>query len=203
MDNRATFDFPRPLHIEGLGLQLREWTADDVADLVALYDDPEIDRWTPVPSPFDAEAARAYLAAAEQQAAEGRTVQLAITTDGGPPQGEILLFRSATDERDLELAYGVGPAYRGRGLATRAVRLVVRFARRRVGGRRVVLCIEEGNGASEAVAKAAGFALTDDEPIVRTAKGREVVLRTWSHLDGEDVLSEGQSDGVLGEGRRR
>ncbi|MFI6493852.1 GNAT family N-acetyltransferase [Streptomyces sp. NPDC050564] len=191
MDVQPMFDFPRPLHIEGLGLQLREWCADDVADLVALYDDPEIDRWTPVPSPFDAEAARVYLAAAEQKAAERQTVQLAITTDGGRPQGEILLFRSAADARDVELAYGVGPAYRGRGLATRAVRLAVHFAKRRAGPRRVVLCIEDGNAASEAVAKAAGFVLTDEDPVRREAKGREVVLRTWSHLDGGEAASDG------------
>ncbi|MET9904156.1 GNAT family N-acetyltransferase [Streptomyces sp. NPDC006446] len=188
MDSRPTFDFPGPLRIDGLGLHLREWSDDDVADLVALYDDPEIDRWTPVASPFDTEAALAYLAAAEQKSAEGRAVQLAITTDGERPEGEILLFPGSADERDVELAYGVGAAYRGRGLATRAVRLVVDFARRQVGGRRIVLCIEDGNTASEGVAKAAGFVLADDEPVVRTAKGRVVVLRTWSHLEDEGPL---------------
>ncbi|MFF3405514.1 GNAT family N-acetyltransferase [Streptomyces sp. NPDC002742] len=185
MDSRPTFDFPGPLRIAGLGLHLREWSDDDAADLVALYDDPEIDRWTPVASPFDAQAALAYLAAAEQKSAEGRGVQLAITTDGERPRGEILLFRGTGDERDVELAYGVGAAYRGQGLATRAVRLVVDFAHRHVGGRRIVLCIEDGNTASEGVAKAAGFVLAGDEPVLRTAKGRDVVLRTWSHLEGE------------------
>ncbi|WP_406369399.1 GNAT family N-acetyltransferase [Streptomyces sp. NBC_00647] len=188
MDSRPTFDFPGPLRIDGLGLQLREWSDDDVADLVALYDDPEIDRWTPVASPFDTEAALAYLAAAEQKSTEGRAVQLAITTDGERPEGEILLFHGSADERDVELAYGVGAAYRGRGLATRAVRLVVDFARRHVGGRRIVLCIEDGNTASEGVAKAAGFVLAADEPVVRTAKGRVVVLRTWSHLEDDGPL---------------
>ncbi|MFF0139264.1 GNAT family N-acetyltransferase [Streptomyces sp. NPDC005227] len=186
MNSRPTFHFPGPLRIDGLGLLLREWSDDDVADLVALYDDPEIDRWTPVASPFDTAAALAYLAAAEQKSAEGRAVQLAITTDGWLPRGEILLFPGSGDERDVELAYGVGAAHRGRGLATRAVRLAVDFARRHVGGRRVVLCIEDGNAASEGVARSAGFLLADDDPVVRTAKGRDVVLRTWSRsADGE------------------
>lgn len=183
MDSRPTFDFPRPLRIGGLGLHLREWSDDDAADLVALYDDPEIDRWTPVASPFDTEAALAYLAAAEQKAAERRGMQLAITTDGRRPRGEILLFPGTADDRDVELAYGVGAAHRGRGLATRAVRLVVDFAHRRVGGRRVVLCIEGGNTASQAVAEATGFVLTADPPLVRTTKGRDVVLWTWSHVE--------------------
>ncbi|MFC3572182.1 GNAT family N-acetyltransferase [Streptomyces yaanensis] len=179
MDDLPTFDPGRPVLLEGLGLRLREWADDDVPDLVALYDDPEMDRWTPVASPFGVEEARAYLAAARKKRTQGRSVQLAITADGLRPQGEILLFRSAADERDVELAYGVGAAYRGQGLASRAVRLAVGHATREAGARRVVLCIEAGNMASEAVAKSAGFGLGDDEPVIRAAKGREVVLRTW------------------------
>ncbi|MEU9287405.1 GNAT family N-acetyltransferase [Streptomyces sp. NPDC048275] len=185
MNNRPTFTLPTPLRLEGFGIHLREWSDDDGPDLVAMYDDPEIDRWTPVASPFDAEAARKYLAAARDQRAAGHSVQLAVITDGGPAQGEILLFRSAADERDVELAYGVGAAHRGHGLASRAVRLVTEYVVLHIAVRRVVLRIEEGNTASERVAKATGFALTDDEPVVRTAKGREVVLRTWSHPGGD------------------
>ncbi len=44
-----------------------------------------------------------------------------------------------------------------------------------------MLRIEAGNAASEAVARSTGFALADDEPVVRTSKGRELVLRTWRH----------------------
>ncbi|WP_369241585.1 GNAT family N-acetyltransferase [Streptomyces sp. R21] len=179
MESRATFTLPAALQLEGFGIRLREWSDDDVADLAALYDDPEIDRWTPVPSPFDVEAARVYLAAARRKRTEGLSVQLVITTDGLRPLGEVLLFRSAADERDVELAYGVGAPYRGRGLASNAVRLVAEYAARHIGARRTVLCIEEGNAASEAVARATGFVLTGDEPVLRTAKGREVVLRTW------------------------
>ena len=64
MESRATFMFPVPLLIQGNGVQLREWSDDDMADLTAIYDDHEMDRWTPVASPFDAAAAQVYLAAA-------------------------------------------------------------------------------------------------------------------------------------------
>ncbi|MGW0826589.1 GNAT family N-acetyltransferase [Streptomyces sp. NPDC002845] len=184
MDSELPLTFPSPFRLEGHGVRLREWADDDVQAMVAVYDDPEIDRWTPVVSPFDTEAAHAYIAAARQKRAEERAVQLAITTDGQPPLGEVMLFRGAADERDIEIAYGVGPAHRGKGLASKAVRLVTEYAVRHTGARRVVLSIEEGNTASEAVAKATGFELTDDDPVVRTSKGREVVLRIWSHRDG-------------------
>lgn len=180
--------FPPPfppsgsLRLEGQGLHLREWDeSDDVPALVKLYDDPQISRWTPVPSPFDAEAAGLYLAAASDARAEGRRIQLAITTDGMQPQGEILLFRSDVDARDIELAYGIGPQFRRQGLATRAVRLATDYALRQLAPRRVLLRIEAANVASEAVAKAASFRLTGDEPVLRDSRGRQVLLRTWAY----------------------
>lgn len=179
MDTNRTFTLVPPARLEGYGVRLRTWADGDLADLVTLYDDPEMARWTPVASPFDIEAARAYLAGAEEGRAEGRKVQLAITTDGVLPRGEVLLFRSAADERDLELAYGVGPAHRGQGLAGRAVRLAAEYALREIRPRRVVLCIAAGNAASEAVARSCAFGLADEPPVRRVSRGREIVLRTW------------------------
>ncbi|MGW6009434.1 GNAT family N-acetyltransferase [Streptomyces sp. NPDC055210] len=180
MDSPLTLDTPSHLRLEGEGVHLREWSEDDLDALIALYDDPEIARWTPVASPFDPPAARVYLAEAQEARAQGRKVQLAITTDGGLPRGEVLLFPSKADERDAEIAYGVGAAHRGRGLASRAVRLLSSYALGHTGARRVVLCIEEANTASAAVALRAGFVLTDDEPLLRMSRGREIALRTWS-----------------------
>jgi RimJ/RimL family protein N-acetyltransferase len=180
MDSPLTLAAPAYLRLEGEGVHLREWSEDDVDALIAVYEDPEIARWTPVASPFDTSAALVYLAEAGEARAEGRRVQLAITTDGVLPRGEVLLFRSKADERDVEIAYGVGAAHRGRGLASRSVRLLAAHAVRHTGARRVVLCIEEANAASAAVARAAGFTLTDDEPVLRTSRGREVALLTWS-----------------------
>ena len=82
MDTNKTFTLVPPARLEGYGVRLREWADADLADLVALYDDPEMARWTPVASPFDLDAARAYLAGAREGQAEGRRVQLAVTTDG-------------------------------------------------------------------------------------------------------------------------
>ncbi|MFD2686346.1 GNAT family N-acetyltransferase [Streptomyces phyllanthi] len=179
MDVKEPLHLPSPLQLQGFGLRLREWHDDDVTALVSVYDNPEVARWTPVPSPFDTDTALAYLAAAQVKRADGRGVQLAITTDGRWPLGEVLLFRSLNDPRDVELAYGVGPAHRGRGLASKAVRLVTEYATLHLNPRRVVLRIEAENTASEAVARSAGFELTDDEPVLRRHKDREVVLRTW------------------------
>ncbi|MEE1929606.1 GNAT family N-acetyltransferase [Streptomyces sp. TRM 70351] len=179
-DTRQRLPLPDRLLIEGHGLVLREWSEADLPDLAELYDDPQMARWTPAADPFDAEAARAYLARAREARAQGERVQLAITTDGGRARGEVLMFRCPVDARDVELGYGVAARHRRQGLAARAVRALADHATGHVGARRTVLRIEARNTASEAVAAATGFLLTDEEPVYRDIKGRPAELRTWS-----------------------
>ena len=52
---------PYPLRLTGTGVVLREWRHDDLADLVELLDEPEIARWTPMPSPFESRKLRGYI----------------------------------------------------------------------------------------------------------------------------------------------
>lgn len=54
-------------------------------------------------------------------------VQLAITTDGRMPLGEILLFDPGRPEEG-KLGYAVGMAHRGAHLGGRAARLVMGYA---------------------------------------------------------------------------
>ncbi|MFD9030877.1 GNAT family N-acetyltransferase [Streptomyces sp. NPDC059567] len=189
--SKSEIVLPSSIRISGDGIHLREWSESDLLPLVELYDDPEIDRWTPVPSPFDSRAAREYLTKAREGRGDGRKkAQLAITTDGEQPRGEVLVFRCEIDARDVELAYGVGSRHRRQGLASRSVKLTADYACRRLGARRVLLRIEPENSPSMAVARATGFQLTEDEPITREAKGRQVTLLTWCYADGgADSLS--------------
>ena len=171
--------FPSAIRLAGLGLCLREWGDDDLATMVELFDEPQFARWTPLASPFDLPAARAYMAKAREDRLAGRRVQLAVTADGKRALGQVVLIRHG--ESAVELGYGIGAAHRRQGLATRAVRLMTGFAYDQAAGR-VLLCIEAGNDASEAVARATGFRLTDEEPLRRARSGEPAAdLRTWVH----------------------
>lgn len=167
-------DEPVVVHAEGL--VLREWTSEDLPAMVGLFDEEEIDRWTPLTSPFDEAAATAYLERARAGRAGG-TLQLAITEDGAAPLGEVLLFPTGVDDL-CELGYAVGAAFRGRQLAARALRAVLPLAVR-AGYRRAQLTIAVDNDASNRVAEAAGFRLTD-APLRRAErKGYVLDLATW------------------------
>ncbi|MGP3991595.1 GNAT family N-acetyltransferase [Streptomyces sp. 3N207] len=94
---------------------MREWDDADAPVMVELFDEPQVDQWMPLHHPFDLAAARAYLDRTRR--AEGRSIQLAITSDGHTALGEILLLFAGPDGRRpggpyAELAYAVGVRHR-------------------------------------------------------------------------------------------
>ncbi|MEU4422721.1 GNAT family N-acetyltransferase [Actinoplanes sp. NPDC024001] len=175
---------PYPLRLTGTGIVLREWRPDDLDDLVALLDEPEIARWTPMPSPFDAESGLAYLKRAYHGRTNGSRIQLAITADGGRPLGEVLLFGVNTDLREAELGYLVGRPYRRRGLASAALATLSGYACGTLRLRRLLLRIDPGNTASTSVARRCGYWLTGEAPIRQEGPYGPISLETWEFVDG-------------------
>jgi RimJ/RimL family protein N-acetyltransferase len=178
---------PFPICLTGDGIELREWDPEDLDDLVALLDDPDIARWTPMPSPFDVEAGLAYLKRAQQGRLNGQRIQLAITEDGGKPLGEVLLFGVDTAMKEAELGYLVGAPYRRRGLASRALSLLAGYAQEALGLRRLLLRIDPANTGSTAVARRCGFRLTGEPPILQEGPYGPSSLDTWELVEAQTV----------------
>ncbi|WP_395110780.1 GNAT family N-acetyltransferase [Actinomadura sp. SCN-SB] len=165
------------LRLNGHGLVLRRWREDDLPTMVELFDDPDIAYRTPLASPFDLAAARAYLDKAHRLYIEGQRIQLAITEEGDDrPLGEVLFNRAGRT-----IGYGIGAAHRRRRLAVRAVRVLTDYAHRRLGLPHVYLEIEPDNDPSKGVARAAGYRPTGRPPQPVTDKGRVYTLETWVH----------------------
>ncbi|WP_448321386.1 GNAT family N-acetyltransferase [Streptomyces sp. CO7] len=175
--------FPERMELTGEGLVLRDWTEDDLAAMPALFDHPDIAYWTPIVSPFDEAAGRARLVRTRELRAEGTSILLAITLDGGAPLGEVMLRRAP---EGVEIGYAVGPAHRGQGLAARAVRVMAAYAFEELGAEQVILELEAENAASVGVATRAGFRLLDVPLIEGEEKGRPYVLQTWGLDRGKD-----------------
>ncbi|MFD7864648.1 GNAT family N-acetyltransferase [Streptomyces sp. NPDC059783] len=168
--------FPEHIRLMGEGLVLRDWDETDLGAMPDLFDHPDIAHWTPIVSPFDAEAARARLTKARELRAAGIAVLLAITHDGGAPLGEVMLRRSP---EGTEIGYAVGPAHRGQGIAARAVRVMAAYAFGELGAHQVILELEAENTSSVAVATKTGFRLLDIPLIEGEEKGRAFALQTW------------------------
>jgi RimJ/RimL family protein N-acetyltransferase len=174
---------PFPIKLTGDGIQLREWRSEDLDDLVELLDEPDIARWTPMPSPFDMEAGVAYLKRAHQGRLSGQRIQLVITADGGRPLGEVLLFGVDAGLKEAELGYLVGASYRRRGLASGALSLLAGYAHGSLGLSRLLLRIDPGNVPSTLVARRCGFRLTGEPPILQEGPYGPSSLDTWELVE--------------------
>lgn len=174
--NSTTSFLPGRLELVGEGLILRDWAERDLATMPGLFDHPDVAHWTPLVSPFDAAAAQTRLDRARQLRAEGTAALLAITVHGGAALGEVTLLRAP---EGAEIGYAVGPAHRGQGLASRAVRVMARYAFEKLGAEQVILKLEAENASSVAVATRAGFRRLDVELIEGEEKGRPFAHETW------------------------
>jgi RimJ/RimL family protein N-acetyltransferase len=186
----VTGRLPFPITLTGDGVTLREWQSDDLDDLVELLDEPDIARWTPMPSPFDVAAGIAYLKRAHQGRISGQRIQLAITSDGDRPLGEVLLFGVDAGRKEAELGYLVGAHHRRRGLAARSLSLLSGYARSTLGLSRLLLRIDPANTASCAVAQRCGYRLTGEPPILQEGPYGPSSLDTWELVDARGTRLE-------------
>ncbi len=139
---------------EGPFVVLRPLTDDDVPAIARACDDPDTARFIPgMPAPYTEADARSFLAAARAQWDEGSAYIWAISDDGGELNGTVALH---VGERTA-VGYWVAPWARNRGLATRAVEILVRWAHDEGGYDRLELTTDPGNTASQRVAEKAGF----------------------------------------------
>jgi RimJ/RimL family protein N-acetyltransferase len=139
---------------------LRDVRSDDVPALVEGCRDPLTRRFTAaIPDPYTEEDARRWVALQPSLAAGGRERHFAIAG----AQDDALLGMTGVHHvdraaRSALCGYWVGPRHRGRGVATRALRLLVRWALDEHALVRLGLFADAENVASQRVAEAAGFA---------------------------------------------
>lgn len=139
---------------------LRPWRGADAPSLVQAWLDPEIARWTSVPTRADLAYATKWIDGDVARRARGLALDLVIDVEGAVA-GEIGLSDFDPAAGTAEIGWWTAASHRRRGLAARSVRLVASWAT-------AELCIDTAtarcdptNPGSGAVARAAGFAPLD------------------------------------------
>lgn len=127
-------------------------------EITRVCADPDIQRWTRVPSPYTTDDARRFVLMTIGALAEGTGAHLLVVsaTDRTRLLGCVGVSIDGAD-RSGELGYWVAAEARGRGVATRASRLLLRHAFDHLGVGAVVLQAAVDNTGSNAVARALGF----------------------------------------------
>jgi RimJ/RimL family protein N-acetyltransferase len=148
-------------------IELRPWTLDDVPAIVAACNDAEIKHWIPViPRPYTEADGRAFV---RGDVAGIGTFQFAVTA-GGRVVGSIGM--KVNESHSGQIGYWCDSEARGRGVTTRALRLVCKHSFDELELERLELITDPDNRASQRVAEKVGFR-------------REGVLRSHlAHPDG-------------------
>jgi RimJ/RimL family protein N-acetyltransferase len=151
--------------VEGPTL-LRPWRDSDAAAVTAACQDPEIARWTRVPDNYGEADARAFLLYRYDAVLAGAAAPFAVVSADDRLLGSVALIGIEWPHLSGEVGYWLAREARGRGHATRAVRLICGWGFEALGLERVVLHAATENLASQQVAQRTGFT-------------REAVLRAY------------------------
>lgn len=152
-------------------IHLRPPTEADIDAITEACQDPEIQRWTGVPSPYLREHAVEYLRKCDDERAAGRTENFLAVDDAGRVVGSFGVMELDKAPRYGEIGYWVHRDARGQGVASRGVTLLRDWAAQERGLELVELLIHEDNALSQRVAERTGFLDTGER---RPAPRREL-----------------------------
>ena len=170
--SRPRIEFP----VEGLSdgvVRLRLIGDSDLDAIVEAVQDPDIPRFTTVPSPYGPDEARLWQRTAAAGLRSGSDLAtIVVDAETETLLGSVGLHNLDPESGRCSAGYWVAAPARGRGIAARALRLLCGFAFGELGVQRVELWIEPANAPSLRVAEAVGF-------------HREGLLRSFMHVGGE------------------
>ncbi|MFE1177224.1 GNAT family N-acetyltransferase [Streptomyces sp. NPDC058773] len=160
-------------------LVLRRFEPSDAPAVHAACQDPGIQRWTGVPSPYGLRDAKQFVGTTVPGGwRDDTSYHFAVVTRAAGAlvgaMGLVGLARLRTAERQAELGFWTAKERRGHGYTVEAARGVLRWAFRDLGVERMEWHAEAGNEGSRAVARKLGFRM---EGTLRAKRVREGTRR--------------------------
>ena len=155
--------------LTGGDIRLEPLTAQHAAAMDALARDTDVARFTRIPEPTPDDFGAVWVERYTRGRKEGTNAGFAIVdSESGEFLGFVAIVRLDLDTQEAEAGYMVASRARGRGVATRSLRLLTAWAFEEFPLERIELLIDTENAASEVVAQRSGYT-------------REGVLR-WTYL---------------------
>jgi RimJ/RimL family protein N-acetyltransferase len=181
-----------PVEISAGRLHLRPWQESDEDAVYQACQDPEIQRWTRVPSPYTREDARAFLTRRSPDGWEAGTAASFAVLDAttGALLASVALFD--IEEGSAEVGYWCAPEARGQGVISEAVATICRWGFEALALHRIEWAASVGNWASLAVAQKCGFRFEGRARMGLTTRG-EHHDGWWAALLNTDEVSDQRS----------
>jgi RimJ/RimL family protein N-acetyltransferase len=155
---------PRASLSDGI-VTLRSWRSSDAPAVFAACQDPLIARFVPIPQPYELGDAQAFVERRPADLFDGDEAGFAIVDATTDELLGAIALHGPFGHRAM-FGYWLAPAARGRGVATRALRLIVDWTLATTEVIRLEVYTDVANDASGRVAERAGFE-------------REGVRRAW------------------------
>src|SRR6266516_186720 len=154
-DQPPPLAYPDPPLTDGV-VVLRRWARDDLGCVEEASQDPDIPKGTTVPATFTPAEGLAWIERQWSRPDDGAGVSQAIAdATSDEALGAIVLM--ARQPGTVEIGYWLIPRARGRGLGSRAVGLVARWAVTEAQFARVEALVVPDNISSQRVLEKAGF----------------------------------------------
>lgn len=178
-----------PAHFATGEVVLRPPTHDDVDRIAEICQDPDIQRFTRVPSPYRRSDAEGFVEMAREAIDSGRGAPLLVESEGATVG--CVGFGVHPQDGYGSVGYWMAPEARRRGTATLAVRLLCRWCFDDLRLARLELEAVTTNPASNALAARLGFTLEGTRrsafPLTAVAglPGERADVHVWGLLPGE------------------
>jgi RimJ/RimL family protein N-acetyltransferase len=169
-----------------VAFSLRPLAEEHLDAVGALFDDPDVLRFTRLPIPPPPGFEREWLDRYEAGRRDGTREAFAVVDDDdGTFLGMAMAVDIDREAREVELGYIVAPAARGRGVATAALDELTRWAFAELDALRITLIIDVENQASARVAERCGYVL---EGVMRSSYLKDdlrIDAGLWSRLPSD------------------
>jgi RimJ/RimL family protein N-acetyltransferase len=153
----SALPLPEPPPSDGV-VELRAFRADDAGVAVGWCADADIVQWSGAPEDPTEEAALEWAALTDIAHAGGALALAVVDAASGEVFGSVDIRRPFDWDAEFgEVGFLVGPDARGRGIATRAMRLLLGYAFETLGMERVQALVHSENPASRKVLERLGF----------------------------------------------